>query len=73
MRLEPADFTALVRRVAEPLVVTSQGGFFRTYYAYLLSYRGLAFYTRSPEPIALPSGAEIVAARRIWVPLEGLH
>jgi hypothetical protein len=35
---------------------------------YLLSYKGLAFFAKSPVPLELPSGSEIVGAGSIWVP-----
>jgi hypothetical protein len=35
---------------------------------YVLSYKGLAFHTRSPEPIHIPADIETVQARRIWAP-----
>lgn len=68
VRMEPGDFGALLRRMKDPLVVASYGGFWRKSYEYLTSYKGLAFYTRSAEAIALPSGAEVVAASQIWIP-----
>ncbi len=68
VRVEPGAFDTIVRKVEAPLVVASQGGVFRKYYDYLVSYKGLAFYTRSQQPLTLPPGAEIVAASRIWVP-----
>jgi hypothetical protein len=64
----PADFQALVQRHKEPLVVHALGGFFGTKYLYLMSYKGLAFYTKSPEPLLLPSGTELVQAKGIWIP-----
>ena len=51
-----------------PLVVTAQGGFFSVKYQYLVSYKGLAFHTKSQIPLTLPSGIEIVTAKSIWVP-----
>ena len=68
VRIGAQDFGALVRRAPDPLVVTCEGGFFRKSHEYLTSYKGLAFYTKSAEPIALPPGAEVVAATRIWIP-----
>jgi hypothetical protein len=64
----PLDFLALVQRQKEPLVVHAQGGFFSTNYQYLVSYKGLAFYTKSPEPLALPHGTEVVQAKSISIP-----
>jgi hypothetical protein len=33
-----------------------------------MSYKGLAFFTKSANPLALPSGADVVSAGRIWFP-----
>lgn len=64
----PAEFLVLVAYNAEPLVVCATAGVFSTRYEYLTSYRGLAFFTRSPTPLRLPDHAQTVQARRIWVP-----
>jgi hypothetical protein len=57
-----------LRRVESPLVVHATGGIFSTKYLYLVSYKGLAFYTQSPAPVELPRGTELVQAKSIWVP-----
>jgi hypothetical protein len=64
----PEDFAAILRRTERPLIVAAQGGFFSTHYKYLTSYKGLAFYTKSPTPLMLPTGAEIVNAKGISIP-----
>jgi hypothetical protein len=66
--VSPLDFLAVIQRQKEPLVVHAQGGFFSTNYQYLTSYKGLAFFTKSPEPLALPSGTEVVLAKGIHIP-----
>jgi len=68
VRVKPEDFQALLRRARDPLVVCGRAGFLYRDYAYLMSYKGLAFYTKSSEPISLPSTAESVIADRIWIP-----
>jgi hypothetical protein len=68
VRVEPDDFLEILRRQQEPLVVHATGGLFSTSYQYLSSYKGLAFYTKSPVPMRLPNGCEIVQARKIWIP-----
>ena len=68
VRVDPEDFQTLLRRARDPLVVCGRGGFLYRGYAYLMSYRGLAFYTKSPEPISLPSTVETVTAGKIWIP-----
>ena len=68
VRVAPEDFAAILRRTERPLIVVSQGGFFSTSYKYLTPYKGLAFYTKSPTPLALPIGAEVVNAKSISIP-----
>jgi hypothetical protein len=64
----PDEFLNVVERQSDPLVVSSTGGFFTTEYRYLVSYKGLAFHTKSPYPLELPPQAEIVHARTLAVP-----
>jgi hypothetical protein len=64
----PENFLAILKRVESPLVVHASGGIFSTKYRYLVSYKGLAFYTQSPAPLELPRGTELVQADRIWIP-----
>jgi hypothetical protein len=68
VRLEPAEFMRIVGRVPEPLLVIAEGGLFNKNYQYLMGYKGLAFYTKSGEPLQLPATAEVTAARSIWIP-----
>ncbi len=68
VRVEPHDFEEILRRSERPLVVSAQGGFISKNYQYLTGYKGLAFYTKSPTPLILPGAAEIVSARKIWIP-----
>jgi hypothetical protein len=50
------------------LIVAATGGVFSKKYQYLMSYKGLAFYTKSSDPLSLPVTAEVIAANRIWTP-----
>lgn len=68
VRVDAQNFLAILRRIENPLVVHSSGGLFSTKYHYLTSYKGLAFYTKSPVPVELPRGTELVQAQNIWVP-----
>ena len=68
VRLEPIEFTKILNRAKDPLVVTAPGGLFRRKYQYMLSYKGLAFLTLSPTPLMLPAGCEVVSAGGIWIP-----
>lgn len=68
--VEPEEFFRVLHRQQQPpLVVQAVTSFmFVTHYQYLTSYRGLAFYTRSHTPLALPVDCEIVEAGSIWMP-----
>ena len=66
VRLDSEEFEKILTRVEAPLVVTSDGFFGG--YKYLTSYRGLAFYTKAREPLSLPADAELVTAKKIWIP-----
>jgi hypothetical protein len=68
VRLEPGDWMTILKRTENPLVVIAEGGMFKTKYHYLTSYRGLAFFTKSPTALVLPGRAEIVTAKSISVP-----
>lgn len=69
VRMDRFEFEALLQRVEAPLVVCSQQSlFFKRTYAYLTSYKGLAFYVRTDSPLELPVGAEVVVAKSIAIP-----
>ena len=68
VRLPPEEFQSLLPRARNAIVVQARGGLFYSKYKYVLSYKGLAFYTKSPEPIHIPADIETVQARRIWAP-----
>jgi len=66
--LAPEEFSKILRRIENPLVVSAQGGVFTKNYQYLVSYRGLAFFTKSPAPVDLPASCEVVSAKSIFIP-----
>jgi hypothetical protein len=68
VRLEPPEFSKILNRVKDPMVVVAQGGLFSTKYEYLVSYKGLAFYTKSPEPLLMPADIELVTAKSMSIP-----
>lgn len=65
--MEPSDFRALLERQERPLVGHAKGAFFAKE-KYLTSYKGLAFFTQSKEPLRLPADIDLVEAENIWVP-----
>lgn len=69
VKMDPEQFQRLLNRTEAPLVVqTYRSGMIMKGYQYLVSYKGLAFYTRSQTRMQLPSSAELVEAKSLWVP-----
>ena len=69
VRMEPNAFLQIVGRADEPIVVLAISKIFgKTSYKYLTSYKGLAFYTKSPSQLPLGIRAELVHAKNIWIP-----
>jgi len=68
VRVEPDDFLKIISKVKDPLVVVAKGGFVKANYQYLAGCKGLVFFTKSPTALLLPGGAEVIAARQIWIP-----
>lgn len=70
IHLEPEEFQRVLYRTENAVVVIAPatGKMFSRKHQYLTSYRGLAFYTDTPDRLHMPSGAEVVAAKKIWVP-----
>ena len=51
------------------IVLCSEKGFFQgARHEYLSSYKGLAFFTKSPTELMLPGSAELIRAGKIWIP-----
>jgi hypothetical protein len=68
VRVDAGEFLGILRRTEEPLVVTATGGVFKKHFRYLTSYKGLAFFTKSPAELVLPPRVEIVRAQSIAIP-----
>lgn len=66
--LEPEEFQRIVSRMDSGLVVQTLGGFRKNKHEYLAGYRGFVFHTKSEKRISLPSGVEMVWAKKIWIP-----
>lgn len=68
VKVNPADFEAILHKIEKPLVICATGGLIRSNYQYLTSYKGFAFFTKSPVPLELPPKIETVLADQIWIP-----
>ena len=68
VKLEPTEFAKILARQDAPVIATGMTGIFTTKHQYLTNYKGLFFYCASKDPLPLPSRAEVVAAKNIWIP-----
>ena len=68
VQVEPEDFLKLIDKAENPLVVISKEGVIGHHFKYIFGFKGLAFYTKSKEPLQFDSAVETVAARKIWLP-----
>ncbi len=68
VRLEMNDFMIILSKADKPAVVCAVSGFRKKKHEYLTGYKGLVFYTKSNVPLQLPSEAELIVAKRIWIP-----
>ena len=68
VRVEAGEFGTVLSMAEAPLVVAAPTGWRGRKFAYLTSYKGLAFYCISGSALPLPEHVELVAAKRIWVP-----
>lgn len=66
--VDPDDFLSILSKADRPLVVMAEGGFIKTNYQYLTSYKGLIFFTKSSTPLSLPGDIELVTSDKIWIP-----
>ena len=68
VHVEPAEFSNILLRIDQPLLVYSPPRLLTRRHQYLTSYKGLAFFTRSAEQIDLPRNVEVIIARSLWMP-----
>ena len=68
IRMEPSEFQKILSKSESPLIVTALSGVFSKKFLYLTNYKGLHFFCKSSTPIILPSDAEIVQSKKIYIP-----
>jgi hypothetical protein len=66
--VEPEDFLTLAALQKEPLVVRSIGGVFAREYRYLMSFKGLAFFTKSSGQLEFAPGTLVIQSQKIYLP-----
>jgi hypothetical protein len=69
INVESTDFMTILQKMDNPLVVYSESKFFSVKsHHYITSYKGLIFYTKTTVPLMLRPSAEIIHAKKIWIP-----
>ncbi len=68
VRVDEREFRAILERQEAPVVVTAPAGFLGRKRAWMTPYRGLAFHCVTGGEIPLPGTAEVIAAKKLWVP-----
>jgi len=68
VRVDPDSFLRMIGKNEHPVVIVAEEKIFKTRYKYLTSYGGFVFFTKSSTPLTISGRAEVVAARKIWVP-----
>jgi len=68
IKVEENEFQTILSKSENPLIVLAEGGVFSKNYQYLTSYKGLAFYTKTDEPLLLPNRTELIYAKKMWIP-----
>ena len=68
VKVTEEEFLKILRKSQSPLIITARSGVFKKRNEYLMSHRGFIFFTACDTEIAFPSHAEIVVAKKIWIP-----
>ena len=69
VHVEPEALLDIIQKIEAPLVVVAkQTRWFSTFYAYLTNYKGLFFYSESPEVLVFSEPCELVLVKKIWIP-----
>lgn len=68
VQVESSVFESLVNEQPEPLVVYNERRFFSPKHQYLTAYKGLVFHSKAVTPLMLPNKAEVIQAKKIWIP-----
>jgi len=68
VRVSPEEFSRILARIEQPVIVTGKGGFMWRKFQYLTNYKGFFFFTQADSAMQLPYKAELIAASNIWIP-----
>jgi hypothetical protein len=68
IKVHPEEFSRMIGKMDDGIVVETTVVFFSTSYKYLTSYKGLMFFTKSKNQLSIPSRLEKIAATSMWMP-----
>ncbi|MFC2187341.1 hypothetical protein ACFCT7_08470 [Fulvivirgaceae bacterium LMO-SS25] len=68
IRIHPEEFSRMISKMDDGIVVETTVKFFSTSYKYLTSYKGLVFFTKSSNQLSIPSRLEKITASSMWMP-----
>ncbi len=68
IHIESWDFTQLLLKTEQPVVIKAKAGLLRNYYQYMTTYKGFIVFTRSRQELDLPANVELINAKEIWLP-----
>lgn len=68
VEVSAGDFLTVLSRADAPMVLVAKAGIFRKHYRYLTSYKQVAFYTQSREPLIMPRRAELISTGKLSIP-----
>lgn len=68
IRVTPEEFSRILARIEQPVIVQGKGGFLYRKFQYMTNYKGFFFFTMADHAVQLPYKAELIAASNIWIP-----
>ena len=66
--VETDEFMRLLKEAGNPVVIHQPSKWWQPYNRYLLTYRGMTFYTRTKEELVISKYADTVQAKSFYVP-----
>lgn len=66
--VENDEFMRLMKQANDVIVIHQKPTWWQSYNRYLMSYRGMTFYTRSKEELVISKYSEVVTAKHFYAP-----
>jgi hypothetical protein len=68
IKLEPDEFSKILSKTTDPLIVVSPTGFKKRKTRYLFSWKGFVFFCETKKQVIFPKGTKTILSNKIWVP-----